>query len=51
MPRKKSDFKPLTYTRIIKENPKRKELKGTKKEFKKLVVESTKHEPFDKKKD
>lgn len=49
MPKKKSEFKPLTYSRVLKIKPERKSLVGNKKEFKKLVEEGTKKEPFDKK--
>lgn len=48
MPRKKSEFKPLTEKDVIKRNPDRKNLSGSKNTFRKLVVEGTKHEPFDK---
>lgn len=50
MPRPKADFKQLTPKLITERNPERKDLKGSKDSFKKLVVESTKQEPFDKEK-
>lgn len=50
MPRKKSEFKPLTEKEIIKNNPQRKYLVGAKNTFKTLITEGTKHAPFDKRK-
>jgi len=47
--KEKSDFVILTANLIEKRNPDRKNLTGSKREFKKLVVEATKQEPFDKK--
>ena len=47
--KKKSEFATLTANLIEKRNPDRKNLTGSKSEFKKLVVEATKQEPFDKK--
>jgi len=49
MPRPKSEFKPLTAKSIIEKNPDRKNLSESKKSFKRLLVVSTKIEPFDKK--
>lgn len=49
MPNKKDEFKPLTYKRILKNNPERKELAGNKGKFKDLISKGTKQEPFDKK--
>jgi len=48
MRRKKTDFKPLTEKGIVEKNPNRKNLSGKSSTFKKLVVEGTKHKPFDK---
>lgn len=50
MPRPKTDFKPLTAKLIIERNPDRKNLTGSKKVFKNLIVASTEQQPFDKKK-
>jgi len=48
--KKKSEFVTLTSILIEKRNPDRKDLAGSKSSFKKLVVEATKQEPFDKSK-
>lgn len=48
MPRKKSEFKPLTYKGIVKENPERESLTGSKEVFKKLIKSGTTVPPFDK---
>lgn len=48
MPRKKSEFKPLTYKKIIKINPERENLVGQKEEFKEMIQISIEQEPFDK---
>lgn len=50
MPRKKSEFKKLTQKEILKRNPNRKNQTGDKNLFDKLITESTKQKPFDKKK-
>lgn len=49
MRRLKADFVPLTENTILERNPERKDLKGSKDSFKKLVVVSANTEPFDKK--
>ncbi len=49
MPRKKSEFKPLTYKSIVKANPQRRSLKGDKDTFKRLIKKGTYIAPFDKK--
>jgi len=50
MPRKKSEFKPLTAKRILKINPERKSLSGTKKDFESLLERALNTLPFDRKK-
>lgn len=50
MPRKKSEFKEFTEKQIFQKNPKRENQTEDKNLFKKLITESTKREPFDKKK-
>lgn len=50
MPRKKSEFKPLTTKGVLKINPERKDLSGTKKGFDQLLLKALNTLPFDKKK-
>lgn len=50
MPRKKIEFKRLTSKGVIKTNPERKSLSGTKENFFSLLSKAIKMEPFDKKK-
>lgn len=50
MPRKKIEFKTLTSKIVIKTNPERKGLSGSKKGFLSLLSKAIKVEPFDKKK-
>lgn len=49
MPRKKSEFKPLTEKRILEVNPKRAGLIGSKQIFKNILKTALKTSPFDKK--
>ncbi len=50
MPRKKREFKPLTVKRILKINPERKNLAGSKNKFDDLLSKALSQTPFDKKK-
>lgn len=50
MPRKKIEFKTLTSKGVVKVNPERKNLSGSKTSFFSLLTKALKVEPFDKKK-
>lgn len=50
MPRKKIEFKTLTSKGVVKTNPERKSLSGTKSSFFNLLSKAIRTEPFDKKK-
>lgn len=50
MPRKKSEFEKLTSKGVVKANPERKSLSGTKSSFFNLLSKAIKMESFDKKK-
>ena len=50
MPRKKSEFKPLTYKEIGEISPERKKLSVEKNVFENILSKALKQLPFDKKK-
>jgi hypothetical protein len=49
MPRKKSEFKPLTTKGILAINPERRNLSGSKKQFEEVIKKALHTLPFDKK--